>query len=205
MIASDLNNPEFSGAINPETMLHVEFYNHAALDTWETEKTGIKTYLKECPFIRIAIPGNDKTVIERPADTRDTNRFPMQWLRFQMATGMIANAENVPGWQIEDWSELNGEQVRQLKFLRFYTVEQLAGANDVQIQSIGMGGLGLREKARKSLAEKNASAVNSAVAERDQKIAELETKLNLVLAMIEQPDESSETEAPKRKYTRKAA
>lgn len=41
MLASDLANPEFLGAKDPNTMLAVEFYNHSALDTWETQKTGI--------------------------------------------------------------------------------------------------------------------------------------------------------------------
>ena len=169
-LASDLDNRDFIGAVDPNEMLQVEFYNHAALDTWATNQSGLKTYLAECPFIRIAIPGNDKTIVERPADGRDTNKYPRQWLVFQMQSGMIANAENVPGWQIEDWDELNPEQVRQLKFLRFYTVEQIAGANDTQIQGIGMGGLALREKAKRALAIKNASAVNDAVAVRDEEI-----------------------------------
>lgn len=193
MLASDLNNPEFMGATDPNSMLHVQFYNHKALDTWATNESGIKTYLKECPYIRISIPGNDKTVIERPADNRDVNNFPQQWLRFQMETGQIANAENVPGWQIDDW-ELTDDQVRNLKFLRFYTVEQLAGASDMQLQGIGMGGLALREKAREALAKRNAELVNSAVAERDDKISRLEEanaklaeQMSQLMAMMEKP------------------
>lgn len=193
MLASDLNNPEFMGATDPNSMLHVQFYNHKALDTWATNESGIKTYLKECPYIRISIPGNDKTVIERPADNRDVNNFPKQWLRFQMETGQIANAENVPGWQIDDW-ELTDDQVRNLKFLRFYTVEQLAGASDMQLQGIGMGGLALREKAREALAKRNAELVNSAVAERDDKISRLEEanaklaeQMSQLMAMMEKP------------------
>lgn len=177
MLASDLANPEFLGAKDPNTMLSVEFFNHSALDTWETQKTGIKSYLPECPYIRISIPGNDKTIIERPADNRDTRNFPNQWLRFQMETGQIANAENVPGWQIDEWDMITPDQARNLKFLRFYTVEQIAGASDVQIQGIGMGGLGLREKAREALAERNSRLVKSAVAEREEEIDKLKAQM----------------------------
>lgn len=186
-LASDLSNPAFSGATNPDSALDVEFYNFAALDSWETEKTGIKTYVKECPFIRISIPGNDKTVIERPAHKRDTERFPRQWMVFQMQTGMIANAENIPGWQLDDWDEMDKELVRNLKFLRFYTVEQLAGANDAQIQGIGMGGLGLREKARKALAERNAALVQNAVGERDKEIEDLKAQMAQLMEMVNAP------------------
>ncbi len=186
MLASDLNNKEFVGATNPDEILHIEFYDHAALDTWKTQTTGIKSYKEQCPFIRIAIPGNPNLTVERPADGKDTMRWPRQWLFFQMQTGKIANAENVPGWQLEQWEELGEEQVRQLKFLRFYTVEQIAGANDAQIQGIGMGGQGLREKAKRALAERNGAAVNQEVKARDEKIAELEARMEKMMAMLEE-------------------
>lgn len=182
MLASDLNNKDFANPINPDDLLHVEFYNHAALDTWETERTGIKTYVKECPFVRITIPGNKELTVERPAEGADAKRWPRQWLVFQMQSGMIANAENVPGWQLDQWDELNPETVRQLKFLRFYTVEQLAGANDAQVQGIGMGGDGLRERAKQALERRNSEVTNTEIAKRDAKIAELERKMELILA-----------------------
>lgn len=182
MLASDLNNKDFANPINPDDLLHVEFYNHAALDTWETERTGIKTYVKECPFVRITIPGNKELTVERPAEGADAKRWPRQWLVFQMQSGMIANAENVPGWQLDQWDELNEETVRQLKFLRFYTVEQLAGANDAQVQGIGMGGDGLRERAKQALERRNSEVTNTEIAKRDAKIAELERKMELILA-----------------------
>lgn len=184
MLASDLNNTEFVGAKNPDDILHIEFYDYAALDTWQTQQTGIKTYKPECPFIRIAIPGNPNLTVERPADGKDTRKWPRQWLFFQMQTGKIANAENVPGWQIEEWDELGTEQVRQLKFLRFYTVEQIAGANDAQIQGIGMGGQGLREKAKRALHERNGAAVSEEVKARDAVISEMQKELAEMKALI---------------------
>jgi hypothetical protein len=184
MLASDLNNTEFVGAKNPDEVLHVEFYDHAALDSWKTNQTGIKTYKEACPFVRISIPGNPHSMIERAADNRDTQRFPRQWLYFQMQTGKIANAENVPGWQLDQWDELEGEQVRNLKHLRFYTVEQIAGANDAQIQGIGMGGQGLREKAKRALAERNGAAVNLEVKARDEKIASLEAEMQEIKDLL---------------------
>lgn len=192
MLASDLNNPEFIGPKNPDDILHIEFYDHAALDTWKTQQTGIKSYKDSCPFIRIAIPGNPNLTVERPADGKDTKRWPRQWLFFQMQTGKIANAENVPGWQLDQWAELGEEQVRQLKFLRFYTVEQIAGANDAQIQGIGMGGQGLREKAKRALAERNGAAVSEEVKARDEKIASLEAQMQELMGMLKARPEPEE-------------
>ena len=198
-LASDLNSKEFVGAQNPDDLLHIEFYNHASLDTWVTHETGIKSYKAEFPFIRIAIPGNPNLTVERAADGQDIKRFPRQWLFFQMQTGKIANAENVPGWQLDDWTEIEAEQARQLKYLRFYTVEQIAGCNDAQIQGIGMGGAGLRERAKKALEARNGAAIGSAVKERDDKIAALEEKLERLMAHMEEagPEPAKRGRKPK--------
>lgn len=203
MLASDLNNTEFVGAKNPDDILHIEFYDHAALDTWQTQQTGIKSYKKECPFIRIAIPGNPNLTVERPADGKDIKRWPKQWLFFQMQTGKIANAENIPGWQLEEWDELGAEQVRQLKFLRFYTVEQIAGANDAQIQGIGMGGQGLREKAKRALHERNGAAVSEEVKARDAVIAEMQAQMAEMMALIKQQASPVEGQAEPARRGRK--
>lgn len=184
MLASDFNNPEFAGAKDPDAVLSVEFYDFAALDKWETDKTGIKTYLPECPYVRISIPGNQNNVVETPAGPWHAQRFPRQWLAYQMSKGMIANADDVPGWKIEEWPELNPEQARKLRFLRFTTVEQIAGASDAQVQGIGMDGPSLKAKAQKAIALRNGQQVQSEISKRDQEIAELKEKLNQVLEMV---------------------
>lgn len=201
MLASDLSNPEFVGAKNPDDILQIEFYDHAALDTWKTQQTGIKSYKEECPFIRIAIPGNPNLTVERPADGKDTRRWPRQWLFYQMQTGKIANAENVPGWQIDQWDELGEEQVRQLKFLRFYTVEQIAGANDAQIQGIGMGGQGLREKAKRALHERNSAAVSDEVKARDAVIAEMQAQMAEMMELLKSRPQAPAKRGPKPRET----
>jgi len=192
MLASDDNNPDFVNPKDPDSMLHVEFYDFAAPDKWAREvgdAKGIrdpKAVKPECPYVRISIPGNKDLTIEVPADGSHLKRFPKQWLHFQMQTGKIANAENVPGWQIDEWDELNPEQVRQLKFIRFFTVEQIAGASDAQIQGIGMGGAGLRTKAQNAIRAKQGQAVSEAVAERDAKINGLEAQMAEMKAMLAQ-------------------
>lgn len=182
MLASDLNNPNFVNPTNPDDALQVEFYDFAAPDDWGTRENyekGIpeKKFRKECPFVRISIPGNNLNVVERAADGRDINRFPKQWLFYQMQTGKIADGQNVPGWQIDEWAELDHTTKHKLKFLRFVTVEQLAGATDSQIQQIGMGAEGLRIRAREALKLRQRSEIDAAVKERDTRLVESESKM----------------------------
>ncbi|HXC38411.1 MAG TPA: hypothetical protein VN667_05650 [Burkholderiales bacterium] len=205
-LASDVNNPAFSGAVsNPDSLLSVEFYWNEPLDTWASENKGVPVKLKKMPYIRIAIPGNDKSIIERPASERDAERFPVHWLRFQMKEGLVAGEENVPGWPLGEWTELNEDQVRHLRYLRFQTVEQLAGASDHQVNAVGMGGLALREKARRALAARMDAGVKDEIAKRDAtiaaqgtQIAELSSKVAALLARLESGDAKTETKAIKR-------
>lgn len=205
MLASDLNNPEFAGAINPNAMISVEFYDFAAPDPWATREKGIKSFKPSCVFIKKSVPGRTDLTIERPATQTDASEFPGQWMKFQMESGRQPMGDNIPGWKIEDWPELNEEQVRQLKYLRFNTVEQIAGGNDTQIQGIGMGGPGLRLKAQSAIAQRNGQAVSEAVKERDEEIKGLKNTVSQMEAMMKQlmaaqglklPETPAETENP---------
>lgn len=169
-LASDLDNTDFVNPKNPDSIMSVEFYDYAAPDMWKTKETGIKHFKPECPFIRLAVPGMDKSIVERPAEQADARRFPQHWLHYQMTTGKIAMAGDVPGWKLGDWDIVNAEQVRNLNHLRFYTVEQIAGASDMQIQGMGIGGQGLKNQAIAALEARHAERSNVEIAKRDQQI-----------------------------------
>ena len=186
LMASDDDNPAFVNPRNPDDVMSVEFYDYKALDQWKTRETGEKTYLPEFPYIRIAQPGNDKSIIERPAMEADRKRWPKHWLYYQMQTGKIGNSDSAPGWKLDDWAEVDAERARNLKHNRFFTVEQIANASDMQIQGIGMGGVGLREKAQAALRMKREQEIASAVGERDQKIAAMQTQMEEMRTMMQQ-------------------
>ncbi len=205
MLASDLNNPEFIGPVNPDDMLSVEFYDYEELDTHTYKTTGEKKYKAICPFVRISIPGNKDTIIERPAEGRDAVKWPRQWARYQMETGRAANPSDVPGWPIEEWLELVEDEKRMLKHLRFYTVEQVAGASLSQIQVIGMGGQGLVQRAKKAIQERNGAKVNEEVARRDAEIAELKDNMARLMAMMTAQTEAQEPRKPGRPKQTEAA
>lgn len=196
-LATDINNPAFSGAVaNPDSLLSVEFYYHEPIDTWASQGKAIPVKLAKMPFIRISVPGKDDTVIERPAHGDDATRFAVQWMRFQMLNGLVETDRSLPGWHIADWKDLTEDQVRFLTYMRFQTVEQLAGASDAQIAAIGMGGLGLREKAKRALAEKMDSGVKEEIAKRDAHIAEQAAKMAALEAKMEAMMARMDTPAP---------
>jgi hypothetical protein len=175
MLASDLNNPEFVGAMNPDDLLHVEFYHHEPVDNWQSKVEGKEVKLPRQIFVRIMKPGDNLSILEVPIREDHKKRWPQKWLYFQMKEGMIDDGARIPGWKIEEWPELanNPDALHGLRFLRFYTVEQIAGASDAQVQNIGIGGPSLREKAKLAMRERHSASARGEIERRDQLISDM--------------------------------
>ena len=193
MLASDLNNPEFQGAVpNPDALLYVEFYWHEPVDKWASEVASqekgkrVTVKLPRQPFVRIMRPGDQTSIIETPVREEHKMRWPDRWLYWQMAEGMIDD-QKVPGFQLEDWNHLadKPELLRELKFARFQTVDQVAGASDAQVQKLGIGGPGLREQARADLRNRMGSEMREAMAAKDRELAEMKERMARLEAMLD--------------------
>lgn len=177
-LASDLNNPEFVGATNPDALLYVEFYWHEPIDKWASETqsvaAGKRVVVKgeKKPWVRIMRPGDKDTIMECEVREDHKMRFPDKWLYFQISEGLIDGGKDIPGWKLEEWPALDDQPdlLRELKFARFYTVEQVAGAQDHQVQKLGIGGLGLREQARVALRERMRKEFASDLADKEKVI-----------------------------------
>jgi hypothetical protein len=172
-IASDIGNKNFVGAMNPDSLLSVEFYWHEPEDPNKSMEMGKLVKGPKIPYVRIQNPGDKTSIIETPVTNVHKHRWPEHWLRWQVQEGMINNGADVPGWKLEEWTYLNAEQVRELRYLRFSVVEQIAGASDDQIQRIGMGGLALREEARRALKARLGAEVREELQKKDAEIAAL--------------------------------
>ena len=166
--------PLDSDVANGDSQLHVEFYTS---DTkgWEGK-----------PFVRIVIPGDKNTIIDQPAREDHKERFPRQWLHYQIQQSEGAAAEigtPLARWHKDAPDEINRSHIEELSILKFVTVEQLALASDQQLQRI-MGGVGLRERARQYLNRKNRHEANSELEETKRQLAELQAQ---IAAMMNKP------------------
>lgn len=183
MLASDSNNPEYVGAKDPDSGLFVEFYYHEPVDGWASreksneQQRNVVVKLAKQPFIRIMVPGDKTSEFTCAVSESHKQRFPRQWLAWQISEGVIGNDGDIPGWKISEWDELSEDLCRELTYMRFQTVEQIAGASDKQIQGIGMGGLQLREKARVALRNKMGAETRAALEAKDAENAELKARM----------------------------
>lgn len=173
---------------NADNHLHVTFYTQTQKGHWEGK-----------PFVRIMIPGDKTNVIEQPVREDHKRRFPRLWLNYQSQ-----NAEGgaIPGTPLTQWNterpgEFTDGQLAEMQVLKFQTVEQIAGASDAQIQRVGMGAAGLRERAKAYLSGKNAAENSSELAETKKQLETLQSQMAQLLAM--KTTQMAEVEAPEKR------
>lgn len=140
--------------------LHVQFYDEAVLQSFESEAAGRPIY-KPVPYIHMLLPGG-KSDIKRPVKLEDdgrsppdTVRFPRQWAAYKTNTEQLQS-----GTPLEAWPAVNKAQIFELKAQRIHTVEQLDALPDSALHTLGMMGRELREKAHKFL---SAASDNGAI------------------------------------------
>jgi hypothetical protein len=88
----------------------------------------------------------------------------------------------VIGTPLSEWhsaapNEFSRGQMEELQVLKFQTVEQVATASDAHIQRVGMGGAGLRERARMFLQHKNRAEANKELQETKAQLAALQEQM----------------------------
>lgn len=156
---------------NADSHLHVEFY------TFE------KAPYKDIPFVRIMVPGDKNNVVEQPVRDDHKERFPRQWLHFQMSNSDAP----IIGTSLQQWhgdrpEEFTDGQMAELQILKFQTVEQIATASDSQLQRVGMGGVGLRDRARSYLLRRNQSENSLELEQTRSELKELQEQMKALLA-----------------------
>ena len=188
MLASDLQNTEFTGATNPDSALHVEFRHDKLLNEFRSQQEGRPIY-DWLDFVRISVPGNNLSVIDRPAHNGDKMRFPLHWARYEQSKETPGQVDGTP---IDLWPLIGRDQAETLRYYKFFTVEAIANASDQMITRLGMGGgidpFALRQKAQAYLqaAKATADSVNreDELRERDEKIAKQQEMLEAMQAQL---------------------
>ena len=134
MLASDLNNPAFVGASNPDDQMTVQFYVKPVQNNAKTAAEG-RPIFEDVIFCKIFTPGDQLNIIDTPASDSHAQRFPRQWAMFQNMRGTDTRMIGTP---LDQWPRLTPAQAEELKAMRFFSVEQIAGASDEHILRIGM-------------------------------------------------------------------
>ncbi len=174
-VASDLANPDFFGAHNPDARLSVQFYNRPLLMEFKSEAAQRPIY-ENCDFIKIFTPGETGklNIIDTIARQEHKDRFPIQWAAYQNRPGSDTRYIGTP---ITEWPRISSSQAEELKAIKFFTVESVANASDAQLQGIGMiagqSAFTFRDDAKRFLMVADAA---SKLKEADDKLAAADAK-----------------------------
>ena len=163
-----------SDIANADSHLHVEFFISEEKD------------YKGKPFVRIIVPGDKTNIVEQPVRDDHKERFPRQWLYFQMKQNENGS-DDLPGTPVRVWAEadpefMNRGRMEELHILKFQTIEQVATASDSQLQRIGMGATGIREKARLFLTQKTRADGSAELEQTRKELDELKAQMAELIA-----------------------
>lgn len=211
MLATDLNNPDFAGAINPDSKLSVQFYCRPVRNNFQSEKEQ-RPIFEDKDYVKIFIPGDATNIIDAPVTEEHKQRFPMHWAHFKNSTSGEANV----GTPITQWPLVSRSMAEELKAVKFFTVESVALASDAQLQSIGMKAgmspMSFREAAKAYLAVAKDAGIVARQAAENKALQEQLAALTAKVEAMSQPkssvasqksEEPKTLEKPKRKYTKK--
>lgn len=136
----------------------------------------------EIPSISIQWPGQDETV--RRIEPQDMQEYPELYARFKAGSEPV-----LEGTPLAEWAMMSGSAMRELQYLGFKTVEQLAAATDDVKRKLGP--LSKFCKLAKEWLDAAGSDQNAVVKLKQQLEAEtkkresLEHKLELLMQRVE--------------------
>jgi len=115
--------------------------------------------------VRIMVPGDKLSIVDRPASSDDKARFPDHYAKFKAGEG-----SQIVGTRLDAVPFITRSMVEEFKFFGIHTVEQLASTGDEVGQKF-QGFQSYKQKAQKFLDAANGT--DARVAELERKIAEL--------------------------------
>ena len=151
-----------------DSKLYVQFYSRPMLQAGESKLADRPIY-KDVVHVRIYVPGDKLSIIDRVASDDDLQRFPEHYGKFKAGQG-----DEVVGTRLEVIPWMSRSKVEEYRYFQIHTVEQLASASD----SVGQKFVGFqtdREKAKKYLEQ--TTGTDARVSELEKQIAALQARL----------------------------
>ncbi len=175
----DVHSFENKAQSDEDKKLLVKFFMKPRKDNAATIAEG-RPIFKDAEYIDIKIPGDRTGGVCRPASFADKQRFPDHYRMFK-------DRIDIPleGTPLGEWPLITRSLAEELAFHNVKTVEHLAGMADVNISKfMGLGNL--KAKAVTWLAKAGEEAkvhqLQDELAERDERIASLEAKVEQILS-----------------------
>lgn len=198
-MSDDLPFPQVHDRTAPKkNVLLAQFYLKPVQNQTKTREEG-RPIFEEIEYIRIMVPGDKSSVIDRPVrightEKHDNYQFAPQYNMFKQGR------EQTPdGTPLAEWPMISRSQAKELEFFNVKTVEQLASMPDSSAQNF-RGVHHLREQAKSYIqrAKEDAPSIQlqAEVTKREKEMQAMQAQ------MKEMADELRELKAAKPKRGR---
>lgn len=160
-----------------DNKLYVEFYRKPILHPGKSTEAGRAVFI-ETDCIRIFVPGDKTSVVDRPVNSMDAERFADRYNKWK-----AGQEEAVTGTPLSALPGMTPSKVEEYKYFKVMTVEQLAEANDNLGQKF-MSFQSDKQRARNFLeVAKNNAPIEQMKTELEKRDAEIENLRSMVEAL----------------------
>jgi len=198
MLASDVNNPGFAGAMDPDSVMIARFYVKAVKNNFLTKKEG-RPIFEDKLFIEYYPAGSTLLKMNVPAYDHHKQRFSKQWAYYQSTQGGDSREIGTP---LSQWPALSPADVENLKGMKFNTVENIAAASDASLQVLGMGIAGMAPHVMRLRAQAYLGAAQDTALPQKQaeELDALKKQIEALTALVQaKPVEGVQVEKPKKR------
>lgn len=164
-----------------DSRLYVEFFRKPCLQPGKSREEG-RAVFKEVDYIRIHVPGDKSSVVERPVSDQDAQRFSERYKKWQ-----AGQAEAVVGTPLSSLPTMTPAKVEEYRYFKIVTIEQMAEASDNLGQKfMSFNADKQRAKGFLEVARNNApiEQMNVELQKRDAEIDELRTMVQALQSNI---------------------
>jgi hypothetical protein len=149
----------------------------------------------EVPYVEILIPGDRTSIVDRPLQDADKDRWPQQYARFK------ENRERVvTGTPLELWPYLNVARVAELRALNIFSVEAIADLSDTGLGKIGPEARELQQRAKAFLQPQSATETDLRTENQELRgqIANLQAQHDEAMRMLDEKTAPKKPGRPKK-------
>lgn len=162
----DLPQPDESRYAH-DHKLYVEFLRKPRLHAAKSREAGRAVY-EEADYVRIFVPGDKSSVVERPLTDQDIQRFQERYNKWKSG-----QAEAVIGTPLASLPSMTPSKLEEYKFFKIITVEQLAEAND----NLGSKFMSFQQDKQRAKAFLEVAAGNAPIERMNQELAQRDAEI----------------------------
>lgn len=158
-----------------DNKLFVEFYRKPTLQHEESVQAGRAIY-KETDYVRIVVPGDKSSEVDRPVNEIDRRRFADRYQKW-----LAGQAQAVIGTPLTALPGMTPAKVKEYEYFKVSTVEQLASAPD----NLGQKFMSFQQDKQRAAAFLEVAANNAPIERMNEELQKRDAEIENLKTMVE--------------------